>query len=90
MIPYCWDTAILCHSLDPSLPARECNCDGRVRKRGGEKGLAHFILQLRNLTNQILLVGMRIVGFQVPVAEVYVNRLVLQALNFFGFQDVVA
>ena len=22
--------------LDPSLPARECNCDGRVRKRGGE------------------------------------------------------
>ena len=21
--------------LDPSLPARECNCDGRVRKRGG-------------------------------------------------------
>ena len=27
--------------LDPSLPA--CNCDGHVRKRGGEKGLAHFI-----------------------------------------------
>ena len=33
-------------------------------------------MQLRNLTNQILLVGMRIVEFQVPVAEVYVNRLV--------------
>ena len=65
--------------LDPSLPARECNCDGRV---------SHFIFQLRNLTNQILLVGMRIVGFQVPVAEVYVNRLVLQVRNLFGFQDV--
>ena len=66
--------------LDPFSP-HECNCDGRVRKRGGEKGLAHFIFQLRNLTNQILLVAMRIVGFQIPVAEVYVNRLVLQALN---------
>ena len=30
--------------LDPSPPARECNCDGRVSKRGGEKGLAHFIV----------------------------------------------
>ena len=70
----------------PSLawldPARECNCDGRVRKRGGEKGLAHFIFQLRNLTNQILLVGMRIVEFQVPVAEVYVNRLYSKHLTF--------
>ena len=47
--------------LDPSLPARECNCDGRVRKSG------HFIFQLRNLTNQILLVGMQLVGS----AEVY-------------------
>ena len=53
--------------LDPSLPARECNCDGRLRKRGGEKGLAHFIFQLRNLTN---LVGMRIVGFQVCCGSV--------------------
>ena len=69
-------TRVRTYSLDPS---RECNCNGRVRKRGGEKGL---IFQLRNLTNQILLVGMQIVGFQVPVAEVYV------ALNFFGFQDV--
>ena len=62
-------------------------------------GLAHFIFQLGNLTNQILLVGMQLVGFQVPVVEVYcviVNRLVLctcnyttcKFINFFGFQDV--
>ena len=44
--------------LDPSLPACECNCDGRVRKRGGEKGLAHFINPRRACAARVTVVGL--------------------------------
>ena len=67
----------------PLLSPRECNCDGRVRKRGGEKAL-HFSITKSDQSDST---GRNADSW---ISSTCCGSLCKQAIlhYFFGFQDV--